>query len=142
MAARVRYTQFDAVAREVGRQAAVDSARGMTRLTFLQAQAGVPVDTGTLSASGHYNVDRGISGAIGTVGYRADHAMAVHEGARPHVIRPRDPRGSLVFRAGGRLIFTKQVNHPGNQGNPWLYKALVHQARVHGYSARRTAAGA
>lgn len=143
MAALITYRQYQAIARETGRRAAIKTVRETTRAVFLAAQAHVPIgETGQLGGSGHFNVDRGIGGAVGTVGYRADHAMAVHEGARPHVITPRDPRGTLVFRANGRLIFTKRVNHPGNRPNPWLYEALVRQAGRRGYLVRRTAAGA
>jgi hypothetical protein len=51
------------------------------------------------------------------LGIRAEkpYATAVHEGAMPHVIRPKDPNGRLVFFRRGRLIATRQVNHPGIQ---------------------------
>jgi hypothetical protein len=51
------------------------------------------------------------------LGIRAEkpYASAVHEGAMPHVIRPKDPNGKLVFFKGGRMIVTRQVNHPGIQ---------------------------
>ena len=49
------------------------------------------------------------------LGIRAEkpYATAVHEGALPHVIRPKNPDGKLVFFKGGRMIVTRQVNHPG-----------------------------
>lgn len=51
------------------------------------------------------------------LGIRAEkpYAAAVHEGALPHVIRPKDPNGKLVFFKQGRMIVTRQVNHPGIQ---------------------------
>lgn len=51
------------------------------------------------------------------------YALAVHEGARPHPIDPVN-RTFLRFEAGGEVIFTKHVDHPGNAGNPFLLNAL------------------
>lgn len=52
----------------------------------------------------------------------APHALVHHEGSRPHV-----PRRATVlrFEVGGRVVFTKHVNHPGTKGNPYLRNALV-----------------
>lgn len=133
----VRYRQFDAITHQVGRNAALRSARNMTRFTRLDAQRTVPIRTGQLRGSVTSNVSRETTGAEGTVRYRADHAMAVHEGARPHVITPRNPGGVLVFSVGGRRIVTELVNHPGQRSNPWLYRALERQGRLRDYRVRR-----
>jgi len=53
-----------------------------------------------------------------------DYAAAVHEGARPHVIRAR--RASLLrfyWPKVGRVVFFPKVNHPGNRPNPFLSNA-------------------
>lgn len=121
----IRYTQYDTVAREVGRQGALKIARETTREVAFSAQREVPVDTGHLATTQRWNVEADINGATGTVRYTADYSMAVHSGARPHSITPRNPAGALRFRVGGRLIITKHVNHPGNRGNPWLLRALI-----------------
>lgn len=133
----IRYRQYDAIAHQVGLNAAIDSAQRMTRITRTQSNLTVPVDSGELRASQVSNVSRGTSEATGTIKYRADHAMAIHEGARPHIITPRNPGGKLVFRVGGRRIVTDRVNHPGNAANPWLYRALVRAGAVTDYRVRR-----
>lgn len=135
--ATFRYVQYDSIAREVGRRAAVDITQETVRATALDAQVGVPLRTGGLSASQFHRTQRTPDSATGMVGYRADHAMAVHDGARPHKIRPRNPRGALRFRYKGRVIVTSEVNHPGYRGNPWLYNALKRQSRFRGFRVVR-----
>lgn len=54
-------------------------------------------------------------------------------GSKPHEIRPKNPGGVLVFRAGvgggrkgnaGELIFVKHVNHPGTKPNNFIERAF------------------
>lgn len=69
-----------------------------------------------------------------TSGHRA--SLWVHNGTRPHVIRPRGGRrrvaGSarssgqvLRFEVGGQVVYARKVNHPGYVGDKYLWKALV-----------------
>jgi hypothetical protein len=53
----------------------------------------------------------------------ARYSAPVHEGARPHVIRPRNAR-ALRFMIGDRVVFARRVNHPGNAPNPFLRNAV------------------
>lgn len=51
-----------------------------------------------------------------------------HEGTQPHVIRAvRKP--VLVFWAGGKVVRTKRVNHPGTRPNRFLVTALRNALR-------------
>lgn len=52
------------------------------------------------------------------------HTVLVHNGSRPHLIRPRRGR-YLRFEVGGRVVYAKLVRHPGFKGNPFLHDALV-----------------
>lgn len=61
----------------------------------------------------------------------ASYAAAVHQGSRPHEIKPK--RATLLrFAVAERkstgepgLVFAKRVQHPGHpQGNPFLLRAL------------------
>ena len=47
----------------------------------------------------------------------------VHNGTRPHLIRPRRAR-ALRFVVDGQVVFAKVVRHPGWRGDPFLTKAL------------------
>jgi hypothetical protein len=49
-----------------------------------------------------------------------DYAAYVHEGTKPHEIRPKDPKGWLAFEVNGTTVFAKVVNHPGYAGNKFL----------------------
>lgn len=46
-------------------------------------------------------------------------AKYTDEGTRPHVIRPRSKK-VLRFKVGGRVVFARQVNHPGFKGTGWF----------------------
>jgi hypothetical protein len=52
----------------------------------------------------------------------APHALFVHWGAKPHVIRPKK-RKALRRPAGNGFVFARWANHPGYQGDPWLIHA-------------------
>lgn len=47
----------------------------------------------------------------------------VTQGTRPHQIRPVRAR-ALRFTVGGRIVFAKHVNHPGNRAADFMNKAL------------------
>lgn len=55
---------------------------------------------------------------------RARHALFVHWGTRPHKIEPRLKK-VLRWPGGGRFIFAKLVNHPGNKPDPWMVRAAA-----------------
>lgn len=58
-----------------------------------------------------------------TVGSDLVQAATTNSGARPHVIRPRR-RKALRFKVGGRTVFAKSVQHPGNRGTHWFDRAV------------------
>lgn len=91
---------------------------------FAAARQNVPVRTGALQRSlreepitfsGPLRVSTGVSAT-------APYALFVHEGTRPHIIRPR--RASvLAFPRNGRTVFARYVRHPGTRANPFLRRA-------------------
>ena len=52
----------------------------------------------------------------------APHVRFVHDGTRPHVIRPKD-RMALRWPIAGGFAFSKKVNHPGYRGDAWMDRA-------------------
>lgn len=65
----------------------------------------------------------------------AGYAAAVHEGSKPHDIRPKRrkalrfaPGGGATLagrpRAGAQVVFAKRVRHPGNKPNPFMVRGL------------------
>lgn len=58
------------------------------------------------------------------------HAAAIDKGARPHIIRPRNgPR--LVFWSAkwNKMVYARQVHHPGNKPYRFLYGATTAAGR-------------
>lgn len=102
----------------------VQFARGFTSTVSSTAKGMAPVRTGRLKTSirpdavrrvGPWSIESGVSAT-------APYAAPVHEGARPHVIRPRRAK-ALRFEIGGRVVFAARVNHPGNRPNRFLSNA-------------------
>lgn len=61
------------------------------------------------------------------------YAQYVHDGTRPHVIRPRR-RQALRFVVGGRVVYAKVVHHPGTRARPFLTRALIEVSRQRGWT--------
>jgi hypothetical protein len=99
-------------------------ATGFVSTVSTVAKGLAPVRTGRLKASIHPDpVRRSGPWSIRTgVSADAPYAAPVHEGARPHVIRPRNAR-ALRFEINGRVIFARRVNHPGQRAQPFLTNA-------------------
>lgn len=91
-----------------------------------QARADVPVRTGNLGRTIREGAVAfaGPLKVTGSVEATADYAAAVHEGARPHMIRPRNAQ-ALRFKIGGRTVFAKYVSHPGMKARPFLRNAAM-----------------
>lgn len=89
-----------------------------------QARVDVPVRTGNLGRRIKEGEIRTVRPRVvsGSVGDDAHYAAPVHEGARPHVIRPKRAK-ALRFEIGGRVVFARLVRHPGMRGRPFLRNA-------------------
>ncbi|GAS98799.1 Gp22 [Mycolicibacterium canariasense] len=112
---------------EFDRQIVGHARRRMARLqrrTATQAKQDVPVKTGNLGRTiGEGDIRTvGPRTVTGSVHATADYALYVHEGTRPHVIRPRNA-AVLRFEVGGRTVFARLVRHPGTKARPFLRNA-------------------
>lgn len=81
-----------------------------------------PYSTGRLAAlitSRVYLVGRDVRGDVSS---NSPHATVAHDGARPHIIRPRNPGGRLRFywRKVGHVVNFPYVSHPGMRGKRYL----------------------
>lgn len=96
----------------------------LTRQIANQGRMRVPVRTGNLGRAIGEDPQRMVGPFVVTGGVHAntDYAAAVHEGSRPHIIRARNG-GFLHFRAGGREVFVRSVQHPGTKARPFLRNA-------------------
>jgi len=82
-------------------------------------QAIVPVDTGNLKMSIKVVVMSRGRLAIGPDTVLAPYAWDVEFGTKPHVIEAK-PGKMLRFQAGGKVIYTRKVNHPGTRAQPYV----------------------
>jgi len=100
-------------------------ARGFVSDVSAAAKTLVPVRTGALKASIHPDAVRRSGPWSVSTGVSADapYAAPVHEGAQPHVIRPRNARALRFEVEGGRVVFARRVNHPGQRAQPFLRDA-------------------
>lgn len=109
-------------------------AASLTRRISAQAKANVPVKTGNLGRSIQEDPLQVVGMTVRTgVTATADYAAMVHDGTRPHIIRPRSTGmgphpegapGALKFQIGGRTIFARSVRHPGTKPRPFLKNAM------------------
>jgi hypothetical protein len=95
------------------------------------ARSQVGKSTGRLAASIHIRQHRLARKQFMTIGSSLPHARMVHQGTKPHLIRPKDRRrtgqkGVLIFqdRQAGRIVFSHMVKHPGTRANPYLTRNL------------------
>lgn len=52
----------------------------------------------------------------------APHALFVHWGTKPHIIKPKNKK-ALRWVSGNGFVFAKIVHHPGYKGDPYLMRA-------------------
>lgn len=108
--------------------AAVQLVQKAQRQTLTRAKITSPVDSGALRSS-HLAEPIKVSGdkvtteISATGGARQEYAMHVHEGTRPHVIKPRRKK-VLSWKGPEGRVFASSVNHPGTPARPWLRNAL------------------
>lgn len=93
-----------------------------------QALKEAPVNKQTGGGNLRQNISsKMISKLRGEIESRAPYSLFVHEGTRPHDIRPVYKRVLANKRTG--QIFGKLVHHPGTRANPFLLRAVEKSAR-------------
>ena len=123
----IAVTGAQAVRRELGRLSAVPRL-ALDRTVedvedYIGEEAGRHTKTGRLFAS----VTKRREPAGWFVGHDtqvAPHALFVHWGTKPHLIKPRNKK-ALRWPAGNKFAFAKVVHHPGYKGDPWLVRAAA-----------------
>lgn len=122
------HTEYDPVlgAQQVAVQQASRVMGGLGRSIVRNARGRVPVRSGELRDSIGSTLSTTSSAVRLEVFATAPHARFVHEGTRPHEIRPRHAR-ALRFQIGGRVIFAQRVRHPGTRAVPFLAAAVAEE---------------
>lgn len=129
--ARIRVDQ--AQLRRVIRRASMTELENTGRRVVNRAKILCPVDTGRLRASIKGKASRTWTlRPQFTVSSNVDYAPMVHDGTRPHIIRPRTKQ-ALKFTIGGQVVFAKVVHHPGTRARPFLDRALAEETAGRNY---------
>lgn len=105
-----RLKAIEQSAKPIGRRWAEADVREM--------RSHVPVVTGRLRRSFRVGVTTNRRATV--LGHHT--AYLIDAGARPHTIRARGA-GPMIFRAGGRTIFARQVHHRGFRGTHFRGRA-------------------
>lgn len=106
------------------RREARENLRTGLRRAQSRAKILAPVDTGRLRASIQYEIRNRALGVTGRLFSNVSYADMVHDGTRPHIIRPRRPGGVLRFTVDGQVVYARFVRHPGTRGRPFLADAM------------------
>lgn len=99
--------------------------RFMKRVTLVierRVKKRTPVKSGNTRRAITSRVERG--GDRGLVGLNLPHGPALHDGSRPHIIRPTRAKALRFKSASGAIVFAKEVRHPGFKGIPFLKLGL------------------
>jgi hypothetical protein len=96
---------------------------------------GVPKRTGRLASTIRKSPGRTATGphrdvTVGRAGM-TDYLGYILNGTPPHIIRARQnrPNATLRFMAGGQIVYTRAVNHPGTKPNSFMDRALPEALR-------------
>lgn len=106
---------LQAVAKEA-RQVAMQRA---VLIVEAEGKREAPVKSGNLRRTITSRVEDG--GNRGIVGTNARYARAVHDGSRPHTIRPTNAK-ALYWKGAKHPV--KSVRHPGTRANPFFERAI------------------
>lgn len=93
------------------------------KLMLMRAKQQVGVKTGALQKSIRLIHERGMLGQYLKIGSLLPYALLHHEGTRPHLITADDGR-LLRFTSQGRVVYSRQVMHPGTKPNRYLSDQL------------------
>ena len=98
-----------------------------------------PVDQGNLRSSHQFRIRQSKNKITGEVFTKVKYALAVHEGRRALVIRPKTKQ-ALAFVWHGQPMVRKWVHQPARPGKPWLRDACREVAAQEGYKMQSAAA--
>lgn len=87
------------------------------------AKREAPVNKGPGGGNLRQNIRTNITDKLSaTVSSEAPYSAAVHEGTRPHLIRPVNAKVLANPRTGE--FFGRLVHHPGTRANPFMARAI------------------
>lgn len=97
-----------------------DAMKRSTLIVEGASKREAPVKKGNLRRTITSRVEEG--GRRGVVGTNAPYARPVHDGSKPHIIRPVRAK-ALMWPGAGHPV--RVVHHPGNKANRFFERAAV-----------------
>jgi HK97 gp10 family phage protein len=111
--------EFDEVAESLSKDLKQKLVKKLADIAYAAAFWGAPWKTGKLAGS----IVKDVSEDEASINALASYAVFVVKGTAPHEIRPVNA-SVLAFEAGGCMVFTRLVRHPGTKPNPFMQRAV------------------
>jgi HK97 gp10 family phage protein len=116
-----RGLEFDEVAEILDKDLKRKLVERLAEVAYTEAFYGAPWRTGKLARSIVKEVDED---GVASIKALAPYAIHVIKGTAPHEIRPINASCLAFKAAGGEMVFTRLVRHPGTKPNPFLERAV------------------
>jgi HK97 gp10 family phage protein len=116
-----RGLEFDEVAEILDKDLKRKLVELLAEVAYTEAFYGAPWRTGKLARSIVKEVDED---GVASIKALAPYAIHVIKGTAPHEIRPINASCLAFKAAGGEMVFTRLVRHPGTKPNPFLERAV------------------
>jgi hypothetical protein len=113
-----RGLQFNELPSRLSRELRQKLIERLAEAAWASAFYGAPWRTGRLAGS----IVKEVGDSEAEIQALAPYAVYVEKGTAPHEIRPTTA-SVLAFEAGGKIIFTALVRHPGSKPNPFMERA-------------------
>ena len=113
-----RGLQFNSVLDKLSKELKQKLVERLADVAWASAFYGAPWRTGRLAGS----VVKEVGDGEADIQALAPYAVFVEFGTAPHEIRPVNA-SVLAFEAGGKMVFTPLVRHPGSKANPFMERA-------------------
>ncbi len=110
--------QFKSVLDRLSKELRQKLIERLAEVAWASAFYSAPWKTGRLAGS----IVKEVSDGEAEVQALAPYAAFVEFGTAPHEIRPVNA-SVLAFEAGGKMVFTPLVRHPGTRANPFMERA-------------------
>jgi HK97 gp10 family phage protein len=111
--------EFDEVAESLSKDLKQKLVEKLADIAYAAAFWGAPWRTGKLAGS----IVKDVSEDESSISALASYAIFVMKGTASHEIRPVNA-SVLAFQAGGGVVFTRLVRHPGTKPNPFMQRAV------------------
>jgi HK97 gp10 family phage protein len=116
-----RGLEFDEVAETLDKELRQMFVERLADVAYAEAFYGAPWKTGKLARSIVKEIDEDGEASIKAL---APYAIYVVKGTSPHEIRPVNASVLAFKAAGGDMVFTRLVRHPGTRPNPFMQRAV------------------